>query len=137
MNREMAHTVFRCWQAYMETGDRFDKLMITPPPSFLPYPVEMMEEAINVVAKEYLDAGDHKTANEIQEMAACHLAGYYLKGASSGGVSASAKCLSDEEALKEMRKTLDLLIENPSLMKTVLANLKASQTSWMESRRQQ
>jgi len=137
MNRELARKIFECWQGYMETADRFHQLMITPPPSFLPYPIEILEEALNIVAKEYSDAGDRKRASDIQEMMLTQLASYHLKTNGADGLGYTDLPMTDEEALKQMQRTLDLILGDPSLKDVILKNLKKSQESWMEFRSKQ
>ena len=117
----------------METADKFSKLMLTPPESFLPYPVKTLEEALNIVAKDYFDAGDKKMAETIQTTMASYLSSYFMSFEDKKLValeSASA----DEKMLEGMKKTIDLILGDPLLKKTVLENLKKSQESWIGTR---
>jgi hypothetical protein len=100
--------------------------MLTPPASFLPYPVDILEDALNIVAKERYDAGDREIAETIQGHMALHLVAYFLPN--------SKKIMTDEEALEKMRDTLDLILNNPPLKEVVLENLRNSQRSWMDTR---
>ena len=126
MTDDEANIIFRGWQNYAETADKFSKLMLTPPASFLPYPVDILEDALNIVAKERYDAGDREIAETIQGHMALHLVAYFLPN--------SKKIMTDEEALEKMRDTLDLILNNPSLKEVVLENLRNSQRSWMDTR---
>lgn len=68
MTREEAEIVFRDWQAYAEINDKlFQLLGSSIPKSFLPYPPDILEEALNMIAKVYFDAGDDNTHTMIQE----------------------------------------------------------------------
>jgi hypothetical protein len=117
MNRTEAHKIFRCWQEYAETGDRFFQMMMSPPPSFLPYPVPVLEEALNIVTKEYFDAGNRDAAETIQRTMAAYI-----------------PTESDEEALAGMHKMLTMILSSPEMKKSILENLKRSQESWIKTR---
>jgi hypothetical protein len=128
VTKEEADRIFGAWQAYLETADRFSALMLKPPESFLPYPVDALKEASNIVAKRFFDAGDFKTSESIQSLIAFHLGGYFT--------SEVNRRMTDEEALVKMREQLDLILRYPDLMKALLEKLKESQQSWMERRMQ-
>jgi hypothetical protein len=123
VTQEEAEKIFKSWLDYLETADKFSKLMLPVPESFLPYPVKMLEEAMNIVAKDYFDSGDHKYAKSIQDNMG-HLARSFKGG----------RLMTDEEALEEMKSTLDMILQDTKLMKLLLRNLKESQKSWMKSR---
>jgi hypothetical protein len=118
MTKEEAWIIFKSWQEYMEIADKFDKLMLPVPTSFLPYPYETLEEALNIVAKDYFDSGDIERSKIIQSTIAAYL--WSVK--------------SDEEAITQMKKTIDLIEQNPELKKTLLKSLKECQDSWIKSR---
>lgn len=126
MTKDEADAIFKAWQEYVEIADKFRRLMITPPPSFLPYPLETMEEALNIVAKDYFDAGNRDAAKTIQTTMMSYLGGYFLSKESSH--------LTDEQALRDMEKTLRLILSDEVLKHTVLKNLKECQKSWIASR---
>jgi hypothetical protein len=128
VTNEEADRIFRAWQAYLETADRFSNLMLTPPESFLPYPVEELQEALNIVAQRLFDAGDHETAEDIQRLMALHLGGYYMTD--------MKRRMTDEEALLGMKRQIDLMVAHSELMQTLLEKLKESQKSWMAYRTQ-
>jgi len=117
MDRTEARKIFRYWQEYAETGDRFFQMMLSPPPSFLPYPVPVLEEALNIVAKEYFDAGNRKAAETIQQTM-----GAYIPMESDG------------EALVGMHKALTMILSSPELKASILERLKRSQESWIKTR---
>ena len=127
MTDDEADIIFRSWTEYMETADKFNKLTLTPPESFLPYPVETLEDAMNIVAKRYFDAGDREASETIQSTMASHLTAYFLAGGTN-------RRLTDEEALEQMRRALETILDHPLLMKAVLDNLRESQKSWMKTR---
>jgi len=85
-----------------------------------------MEEALNIVAKDYFDAGNRDAAKTIQTTMMSYLGGYFLSKESSH--------LTDEQALRDMEKTLRLILSDEVLKHTVLKNLKECQKSWIASR---
>jgi hypothetical protein len=123
VTKEEAKIIFKSWQDYIETADKFSKLWLPVPESFLPYPVKLLEEAINIVAEGYFDSGDHKMVKVIHETI-----GYLAWSTKDGGV------MTDEEALNGMKSKLETILRDPELTKALLRNLKASQESWMKSR---
>jgi len=127
MTRAEANIIFRAWQDYLEVGDKFRQIMLTPPASLLPYPVDIIESALNIIAKDCFDSGDKIVSEEIQRLMTLHLFGYHVL--ETGGT------LTDEEALVKMRDTLNFILENPPLKDSVLENLKSCQQSWMDMRR--
>jgi len=60
MTFEDANKIFQDWQRYMEINNKLSKIFMgfSLPKSFLPYPMEVLEEAINIVAKAYSDNKD-------------------------------------------------------------------------------
>jgi len=117
MDRVEARKIFQCWQNYAETGDRFFQMMMQPPSSFLPYPVPVLEKALNIVAKEYFDAGDRAAVEAIHRTASAYM---------------SMK--TDEETLEEMQEVLNMIVSSPELKRSVLENLRRSQENWIKSR---
>jgi hypothetical protein len=134
MTKDEAQMIFQSWREYMETADKLDKLMLHPPQSFLPYPIAIIDEALNIVAKDYFDAGDGKTAETIQATMASYLSGYFMSFA-DGKLVSLQKPRTDEEMLEDMKRSLDLILGDEDLKKTVLDNLKKSQDSWIEVRK--
>jgi hypothetical protein len=118
MTKEEAWIIFESWQKYMEFADKFSKLMLTVPESFLPYPYDTLEEALNIIAKDYFDSGDAERSKIIQSTMASYL--FSVK--------------SDDEAITQMKKTIDLIEQNPELKKKILKSLKDCQESWIKSR---
>ncbi len=132
MTFEEANIIFKRWQNYQEIADKLGQLFIVVPESFLPYPVEILEEALNIVAKAYFDSGDKKATDNIQESMARYLTGYYLSSDSNGKLVVKEGKLTDEEVLKKMKQELDFMLENPEILKAKLENLKAARDSWTE-----
>jgi len=124
MTKEEARIIYKSWQNYMEIADIFLRLMLPVPESFLPYPADTLEEALNITAKGFFDSGDKKASNTIKESMGLHLLPFF----NDKGV------IKDEEAITNMKKMLDLIEQNPELKKTVLEKLKESQDSWIKSR---
>ena len=119
MTLNEALIIFKSWQDYMEIADKFFRLMLPIPESFLPYPADILEEALNIVAKHYFDSGNERMAEIIQETMAAYL---------------SLTIRTDAEAITEMKKRLDFIEQNPDLKKGFLKSLKESQDSWIKSR---
>lgn len=132
MTFEEANKIFKRWQSYQEIADKLGQLFIVVPESFLPYPVEILEEALNIVAKGYFDSGDKKAADNIQESMGRYLTGYYLSSDSNGKLVVKDDKLTDEEVLKKMKQELDFILEHPDLLKAKLENLKVARDSWAE-----
>lgn len=132
MTIEEATTIFNLWQEYQEIGDKLHQIFTTIPESFLPYPATVLEEALNIIAKHYFDTGDKETAKNIQEMLALQTTGLYLSSDSKGRMTTTDKPISDEEALRKMKKELDLILDNPDLLKVKLSNLERSRKSWVK-----
>jgi hypothetical protein len=126
MTMEEARVIFKIWQDYMEIADKFSRFMLTVPESFLPYPVNTLEKALNIIAKDYFDSGDKETSKVIQTTMASYLTPFYdNKG---------ENVISDEEAITRMKKMLDLIEQNPDLKKALLKSLKECQDNWIKSR---
>jgi len=129
MTFEEANEIFEHWRGYIEIADKVHTIFTVVPESFLPYPVETLEKALNIVAKSYFDAGDKRMANNIQETLALHVTGYYLGGSGKKTMFRKKK-LTDEEALRKMKEMLDFILDNPKLLRIKLKNLKTTQKSW-------
>lgn len=111
MTLETANVVFKKWQEYIEINDKLTKIFTSLPESFLPYPIEILEEALNIVAKKYFDAGDFKTSRDIQRIMATLL--FYKD---------------DEDAIKEISD--NIILKTPELRMAYLKNLKEARDSW-------
>lgn len=116
MTNEQANKIFKEWQQYVEIADKLSIIFTVIPESFLPYPKEVLEEALNIKAKEYFDYGNTKMSKNIQETIASWI----------------WNCESDEEALNKMKKDLELFLDNDILRKTILKNLQTSRDSWLK-----
>lgn len=101
--------------------------MLPIPESFLPYPADVLEEALNIVAEHYFDSGNKRMSENIKESMAAYLT-FSITNAQTGAR------LTDEEAITNMKKTLDLIEKNPELKKAILKSLKECQERWIKSR---
>ncbi len=124
--------VFESWREYLETDERFRILLLNPPESFLPYPLGVVAEAVNIVVKDYSDAGDVINAKMIKKLMGVRT-DYFITA--SDGKLVAKESGTDEEMLVEMKESLDSILGDPALKKTVLADLKKAQDKWMEARR--
>lgn len=120
MTKEEARVIYKSWQDYIEIADKFFRLMLPVPESFLPYPAKTLEEALLIIAKDFFDSGDKVMSEKIKELMVGHLLG--IK--------------SDEEAITDMKRKLDFIEQNPKLKKALLKSLKECQEGWIKSRSQ-
>ena len=122
-----AQVIFKSWQDYMEIADKFNRLMLPVPESFLPYPADVLDEALNIIAKYYFDSGNKKMTENIKGTMS-YLLPFFMTNAETGARR------TDEEAITDMKKMLDLIEQYPKLKKALLKSLKESQDSWIKSR---
>jgi hypothetical protein len=118
MTFEEAEKIFKSWQGYMEIVDKLGKIFIQLPESFLPYPSDILEEALNIVAKDFFDNGNKKMSNTIQET----MSGYLTMHTD------------DEVALASMHHSLELMSKHPKLKETYLETLKECQDFWLKKK---
>jgi hypothetical protein len=128
MTIDEAKKIFKAWQEYIEIAEKLREVFCVVPESFLPYPAGTLEEALNIIAKDYFDAGDKRMANNIQETMCLHLVPYYLEP------SKGKFTLTDEEVLERMKRSLDLILEHPELKEATIRSLKQIQESWIKLR---
>ena len=81
------------------------------PQSLLPYPKDVLEEALNIMAEYHHKAGNHNVVNSIQTTIAA-LIGY----------------VDDEEAILQAAKNFN----EPGWRKTMLSAIKKSQHDWIK-----
>jgi predicted transcriptional regulator len=129
MTKNEAKKIYENWRESVETLDKILIVFSVIPESFLPYSAEILEEAINIIAKDYFDKGNKKMADSIKGTAAYHMTGLYL---TPNGVT--GRKITDEEALLSMKKTLDFILENPKLKKATIELLKKTQKNWAEQK---
>jgi hypothetical protein len=113
MTIKEANRIFKFWQEYVEINDKMWKIFTSIPKSFLPYPVEVLEEALNIIAKSYFDEGDSKTSEAIQS-----------------SIAMLIKYKDDEEAIIDIAE--NPILKTPELRKLYLKNLKKTSDSWLE-----
>ncbi len=118
MRLDEAQVIFKSWQDFMEIADKFFRLMLPIPDSFLPYPSDILEEALNTIAQYYFDSGNKKMSKTIQETM-----GFYLSPGRT-----------DAEAITKMKEMLDLIEKDPKLKTGLIKSLKECQDSWIKSR---
>jgi len=123
-----AQVIFKCWQDYIEIAEKFHRLMLPVPESFLPYPADVLEEALNIVAEYYFNAGNKKMSENIQNSMSVYLLPFIMTKEETGARR------TDEEAITDMKKMLDLIEQDTRLKKELLKSLKECQDSWIKSR---
>lgn len=112
MTREEAEVIFRDWQAYAEINDKLFQIFgPSIPKSFLPYPPDVLEKAMNIIASCYSEAGDGNTCTMIQE-----------------NISAILCYKDDEEAVKNILNGVRL--NHVELRKIFIGKLQKSRDSW-------
>lgn len=127
MNKEQAFRIYEEWQTNIEILDKITKIFSVIPESFLPYSVETLEKALNIVAEDYHNKGEYKTVENIWALFAGHAVGLY-KQAEDG----TSRKITDEEALVAMKEKLEITLENPKLKEVHLNNLDTASKSWAE-----
>jgi hypothetical protein len=106
-----ATKIFNYWKEYAEINSKLMQLMCPIPESFLPYPKETLEEALNIISKIYFDSGDFKTSEAIKDTM-CFLLSY----------------IKDEEAYDMFINST--VFKDPKLREAILNNLKKTRDSW-------
>jgi hypothetical protein len=116
MTRDEAEIIFRDWQAYVEINDKLFQIFgPSIPKSFLPYPPDVLEKAMNIIASGYFEAGDGNTCTMIQE-----------------NISAILSYKDDEEAIKNIVNGVRL--KHVELRKIFIGKLQKSRDSWAKLR---
>ncbi|MFA6447378.1 MAG: hypothetical protein WCW31_03945 [Patescibacteria group bacterium] len=111
MTLEEATKLYKVWQNYMEFHDKLFALFLASiPESFLPFPKEDFEEALNIVSKQYYDNKNYSTAELIQKT--IDYLNFYEK---------------DEKALQRIAFQLN----DPMLRGSILVKLKDAQSNWL------
>ena len=110
--------IFKEWKEYQEINDKLMKFFMFSgiPESFLPYPKETLEEALNIVAKAHFDAGDYKTSETIKTTISFLI--FYKK---------------DEEVFDNITNSTTL--KDPKIKEALLNNLKKARDSWAKTKR--
>jgi hypothetical protein len=112
ITREEAEIIFRDWQAYVEINDKLFQIFgPSIPKSFLPYPPDVLEKAMNIIANGYFESGDGNTCTMIKE-----------------NISAILYYKDDEEAIKNIVNGVRL--KHVELRKIFLNKLQKSRDSW-------
>ena len=106
----------------MEIADKLRQLFVLVPESFLPYPAEILVEALNVAAKDKFDEGNIKAAKAIETTAAAYLSSYLTEK------------ITDETALESMNRSLSLILSDPELKKIKLEKLREVRDNWAKIR---
>ena len=128
MTLNEAQVIFKCWQDFMEIAEKLHRLMLPVPESFLPYPADVLEKALNIVAEYYFNAGNKKMSENIQNSMSVYLLPFFMPKEETGARR------TDEEAITDMKKMLDLIEQDAKLKKALLNSLKECQDSWIKSR---
>jgi len=111
-----ANEIFKVWKEWYWPCHFLLHSALGPtiPESFLPYPKDVLEEALNIVAKHYYDSGNIQISKTIQETMACIL--WYEE---------------NEKAWEQAAK----MFSNPEMMRVMLGfveNFKKDYISWLK-----
>lgn len=109
---EEAKGIFVQWQRYAEINDKLRITFSVIPESFLPYPSSVLEEALNIVAKGYFDAGDYETSKAVRE-----------------SIVSLLRYVEDEKAIERISD--GWVLKDPELRALTLRNLKSARDSWL------
>ncbi|MFH1129439.1 MAG: hypothetical protein V1686_01765 [Patescibacteria group bacterium] len=118
MTLEEADKIFKVWKEYVYPIDWFLSSAFfcsSIPESFLPYPIDVLWEALDIVAKHYWDMGDRKYSKIVQE--ATGLLGGYQK---------------DDEAIDDMIEKYKSRLTKPEWREIYIKSIKASVKNWMD-----
>jgi len=120
MTLEEASKIYQGWKNYVEVADKWGKLFMCPiPESFLPYPKEELEEALNITAERCWNIGDKETSEAIKST----IAGFLWNHEK------------DEEVIQSLSNVLKMMEKSPDLKATLLEKLKESRDSWLKQTR--
>jgi len=109
-----ANKIFQVWKSWYWPFDFIlgSVFLAKKPKSFLPFPEEVLEEALNIVAKYYFDAGDIKLSKLIQE-----------------SIPAIWQYTDDEAAFKEASATFS----KPEMREIILLHINKFKNDWINS----
>jgi len=116
MTLDEAEKIFKSWQNFMQIADKFFRLQLPIPDSFLPYPMEALQEGLNIMSKFYFDSGDKTMSKLIQDT----MWGYLTR------------CKKDEEALEDIKNHLNFMFENLELKKVLIEKLHESRDNFRQ-----
>lgn len=95
--------IYTAWQDYQEIHWKLVSLSAFLPESFLPYPKNVLEDVLNIVAKKYFEDGNHRLYKAVLKTKESLL--YYRE---------------DAEALILLEKAINMVNSNTKLKTTVL-----------------
>ncbi len=120
MTIQEANRVYESWKNYVEVADKWSRLfMCSIPESFLPYPKEEIEEALNITAERYWNIGDKETSEAIKTT----IAGFLWDHKK------------DEDVINSLSKMLKMMEDSPELKATLLEKSKEGRDSWLKQTR--
>jgi hypothetical protein len=116
MNLLEADKIVQIWGRYLEYAQGKLGFIFGAhiPRSFLPFSIEILEEAMNVVAKHHHSMGNYDAAKTVQ-----------------GGIGVLAMYDDDEEAIIQAAKRFN----DPKWREAILPAFKAFQEKWIELQR--
>ncbi len=115
MTHQEAKKIFKEYQDYMEIHSKMNLLFASLPESFLPYSVDVINEALNIIAESFNNKGDNNSINKIRETQK-FLFIYDV----------------DEKALMSMTRKLNIIQEDKRFKELFLKRLKENKEDWLK-----
>lgn len=111
-----ANKIFKIWSGwYWPSHFILHSIFLSKiPESFLPYPQDILEEALNIVARQYYDNGDLQNSKKIQE-----------------SIASLASYTKDEDALQQASESLSNAKKRDVILFYVL-NFKKDWKKWLD-----
>ena len=116
MNFTEANKIFKIWSKwYWPSHFILHSVFLNKiPESFLPYQKNVLEEALNIIAKQYYDNGDFKVSKNIQE-----------------SIASLAAYVRDDDALQQVSDRLsDVKMREAILI--YISNFKKDWKNWLD-----
>jgi hypothetical protein len=113
MTFDEANKIYRVWRKwYWPINFILESIFLTKKPeSFLPYPKEVLEEALNIVAKYYFENGKIKHSKLIQD-----------------SIPAIWEYTNDEESFKQA----SVILAQPEMWEAILIHIAKFQDDWLK-----
>lgn len=119
MKLDEAQVIYKSWQQFMEIADKYDRLFcVGLPESFLPYPRETLDKALDVVTKHLHDIGDERQLEDLNLTITRYL----------------MEAKKDNEAIEDLSNMLDMFKKSPDLKETCLQKSAEGQEIWLNIR---
>ncbi|MBU0648937.1 hypothetical protein KJ969_02445 [Patescibacteria group bacterium] len=120
MTFDEANKIFKVWSQFFWPFHPvlFSIFLGKIPESFLPYPQDVLEEALNIVGKHYFDVGDYKTSEAMK-----------------GSIGSLCAYVKDEDALQSAAELFKWRCNDQKAKEAFsisIANFKKDWKGWLE-----